>query len=1157
MPKVRFILGRSGSGKTVYCLNRVKEELDRSELGPPLIILVPEQATYQTDRALVSLSSKRGYMRAFSLSFRRLAYRILRETGGIDLPFLGDLGKEMMLSAVLREKEDDLRIFHRAARKPGFFQYISRSLSELRHYGISLESLQQEAAACGDSLLALKAHDLSLLGQAFLEKIQGRFVDPEEVLDILAEKIPEFQWLSGAKVWVDGFMGFTPQEYRVLAALIRAAENVEIALCLDHRRLTDINDDPANLDPRELFFPTEETYLTLKSIFLRDIKFEHPLVLPSEGKPVPRFAGNAVLGHLERALFAEKQTVFDQKVGEVIKIVKAPGRRVEVIEAGREILRLVREKGYRYRDIAIVLRSVEDYHPLIDAVFQDRGIPYFMDRRHPVSHHPAVELVRSAVEVVERGWPLDPVIQYLKTDLVLLSREGVDTLENYVLAHGISGKAWFDEDDWTWNRRSLDEEGMDAIDQAALLNQINSWRREGVSALMKFHEMVGGGRKSVREITGSLYHLLEDLGVSATLEQWAEKIRREGDLVQAEEHAEVWALLVGLLDELVVALGEEKVSLRDYRQILEAGLSRLTLGLIPPSLDQVVVGSIERSRHPDLKAVFVLGVGERLFPTVRSEDPILSDRDREELLKDGLKLGPTSTADLYNEDFLAYIAFTRPRDRLWLSYSVADEKGRELNPSALISRIESLFPEMEVHQVDIGLPLSPEQADTPSELAGALAEWYRGGPKPGGDDRWVEVYQGIISDKVLRPYLEVTFPSLVYKNKASLSSPARDILYGKDLKGSVSSLESFAACPFHYLAQYGLGLRPREEYKIEALDLGALCHAALKAFLDRTIKENRDWAGLEKEEAWRILEEELQELAPRLKREIFFSSSRNQYMLEQARNMLRQAVSAFLAQAETTAFKPWKGEVPFGIGRGGGPPHCITLEQGRSLVLRGKIDRVDLAEGEHGQASLVRVIDYKLNARTLDLNLVYYGLALQLPVYLMVASSSGLKEIFNREDVGPAGAFFSPLTAGIESGIIPRDAPLPGDPKFFKPYKLRGFFNEEWVGWLDSRTEEGYSPYLNFFRKKDGSMGDIKRADYIPHGGMEPLLQNIIKTLKRQAEEIMAGKVEVNPFRMGRATACVYCRYSTLCRIEPGINSFRDLPRFNREEILKKILEQT
>ncbi|MEW6661143.1 MAG: helicase-exonuclease AddAB subunit AddB [Bacillota bacterium] len=1123
---LRFILGRAGSGKTTTCLEEVRQLLQESPMGNSLVLLVPEQATFQTEYALASTPNLGGMMRAQVLSFRRLAYRVLLEVGGAARIPLGDLGQRMVLRQLLEQRKNQLRVFSRAANQTGFANVLAKTISELKLYCITPEILQEKSKILKEredaGRLADKLADLAHLYCDLEEYLAGRYIHPDDYLGLLAQRINLSPTVQGAKVWIDSFTGFTPQEYQVLAAILQTAERVSVALCLDSRQLS----RPAG--ETDIFFSTRQTMDKLLSLAGElGVPVESPTVLE---QAVPwRFVSSPVIGHLERAFFQRPNRLWEKETAGV-SLVAAANRRAEVEGVAREVIRLCRDEGYRWREIGVVLRDVEGYRDLISSIFADYGIAFFVDAKRTVMFHPLAELIRSALEVVLENWAYDPVFRYLKTDLIPLSREEVDQLENYVLAHGIRGGHWTNGQPWNFRRRYTlgEDEGFKSW-EASQLAQINRARAKAVKALAGF-EKSAKAAATVREVSLALFHLLEDLEVAHRLEQWSREAEKKGRLEAAREHAQVWKGVVDLLDQMVEALGEEAISLEEYARVLLAGLESLQLGLIPPGLDQVLVGSLDRSRNPNLRAAFVLGVSDGVFPARPGGEGFFSEPERERLQSAGLNLAPDGRRRLLEEQFLVYTALTRSSEYLWVSYPLADEEGRAMMPSTVIARLKEILPGLRERILPVeppGLPAADlEFIGHPgralSHLAVKLREAKAGIPIPA---LWWGVYNWALFRLQHLTSLKGIIGGLFHVNQEkAIPSLARN-LYGQRMKVSVSRIEKFNACPFAHFMSYGLELKDRPQYKLAAPDLGQFFHAALKKIGDRIEAAGLDWGAISKEQCRDLVRAVTEELAPQLQNEILLSTARYRYLQNKLRRTLERSVGLLAEHARRGIFRPVGLEVGFGSGHDL-PPLVLNTVGGSALEVAGRIDRIDLGVAGEGSRYL-RVIDYKSGKAGLSLTDIYHGLEIQLLTYLDVALTHA--PLLAGGPALPGAILYFSLQDPLISAQGPVD-PAEAERRVLASLKTKGLVLADAgvVRMMDSHCLNGRSELLPVALKQDG--GFYKDSAVIDDAQFAALRRHLRLVLMRAAERILAGDVAIDPYRKKNLTPCRYCIYKPVCQ---------------------------
>lgn len=1157
---LRFILGRAGTGKTRTCLENIRKALIEDPNGPPIILLVPDQATFQMEHMLINMPGLRGFARAQVLSFQRLAGRVLNEVGGGGRKQIRELGKVMALRSLIHENRDSLRLFASASKQYGFAACLSSTLKEMSMYNVSLPDLEKARdelvdKGLGDIPVTLKLNDLIILTKAYHEYLGDKYLDPDEYLTCAAQRIRKSSLVRGAIVWVDGFRGFAPQEYSVLGALLVAAEEVNIALLLDPE---DASRRPSEID---LFYPTWETYNYLKSLaYELNVEIEPPLIL--DGKDAPKRV--PALCHLERE-FASRPAKRFTEVPHGLKLVACANPRAETEAVALEILRLVREEGMRFRDIGVIVPELDEYHDLIAPIFRDYGIPCFIDRRRPVAHHPLIELIRSALEIASYGFRQEPVFRYLKTDLIPVLRSEVDILENYVLAHGILGESWLDAKPWAFRRTYGFGEPEEVIQEDWAgdedpLTIIDDVRRRATEDLIAFYRRLQRPSISVRDMAEALFELLIGLGVDQRLDKWRKERIDSGDPEGARENEQVWNAIIELLDEVVQALGDKEMSSKEFAEIMEAGLENLTLGLIPPALDQVIVGSTDRSRHPPLKAAFLMGATYDAFPKRTAEDSILTDRDRLRLKESHLAIAPDSRLTQLQEQYNVYVALTRAWDFLQISYPLADGEGKAKRPSQVVGQIKELFPKVKEEFKGMDLPAPGDEAldsITSEKKAAALLsrvfQRSRGGQQIGGF--WLDVYEWLVSEPGRRKDASFILGSLGFSNDAGkLSKPVIEGYIKDRLRTSVTRLEKFASCPFAHFAGSILGLKERELYKLEPPGMGMFMHEAMNRLFSE-LEDSKRLAAMEQSEIADLVKGIVDELAPKLQNEILLSSARYRYMARVLERILNNAVAVLAEHEKHSSFQPIEHEVVFGE-PGGMPALSIPLETGGSLAIRGRIDRVDIAESE--DSCYVRVIDYKSSPKSLRLHDVYYGLTLQLLVYLLVVVENWKKS--KGTEVLPAGALYFPII----DPFVSADGPIDDDEleeERMKKLRMNGIIigGKDVIQLMDSQVEAGReSKLIAAGITKKGLPSKRSKASVIDSEKYEVLSEFLKDKLKDLAEEIRRGEIGIKPYRKGTKRACETCSYKPVCGFDILIrgNTYRNLRRLEDDEFWSVIQGQ-
>lgn len=1167
---LRFIIGRAGSGKSRCCLDEIREKLKSEITGAPLIYLVPEQMSFQAEYDLASTPGLNGMIRAQVLSFRRLAWKVLQETGGMSRTHIDGTGIKMALRKIIDRHQNDFKIFARAASQSGFTDQLETIYTEFKRYGVTPDLLLEQVHRFsakeedqGTAFLADKLMDLQIIFRELESFMADRYMDSEDYLPLLASKIPYSAYLQRAEVWIDGFNGFTPQEFAVVAALLRKDCRVSVSLTLD--RL------PENhaVDKLDLFYPTAKTALQLMEVAeLHGVEQEASLFLPGEGTCAPRFKDVPSLAHLESEFSNRPPRAFLGKT-EGITLSSATSKRAEVDSVARKMLELVRDYGYRWRDMAILLRNPEDYKDLLTTVFSDYEIPYFLDQKRSMLHHPLPELIRSSLEALRFNWPYDAIFRVLKTDLLLQPESGkegereirskVDILENYVLAYGIEGYRWTNPAPWHYRKYKGLPDGEEAI--LGELSEIEKRKEEIINTLrgqvtapLLFLKRNLEKAKTAEEMCRGLYLFLEQIRVPERLEQWSVKARESGKPEKAREHGQAWQAIINMLDQMVEVMGEESLELNEFIQIIDSGLESLRFSLVPPALDQVLIGSMDRSRPPGLRCTFILGINDGVLPSRPKEDGLLAESERDFLVQVGLELAPGSRQRLLEEEFLIYSAFTSPSEQLHLSYPLADEEGKALLPSILIKRIHSIFPGlkeqwMAMEPSDVG---EEEQLDfvtvpgpSATYLATALQQWRKGYPLA---SLWWDVYNKLHELAPVR--LSLVLHGLYYQNQEPpLTKETNRSLYGRKLLASVSRLERYKSCPFSQFLSHGLRLQEREIYRLDTPDIGQLFHGALRLFGEHIREQGLGWGSLSSEECQKIASEKVDLLVPRLQREILLSSNRYKYLSRKLKNVVGRAVTVISEHGRRSEFVPLALEMAFGPGETI-PPLRFSLPNGCEMELIGRIDRVDGAKGDNGL--YLRIIDYKSSAKDLNLTDVYYGLSLQMLTYLDVLVT--FAEQFLGEKALPAGVLYF----HVHNPLLQKQVPpsLEEIQKLlFKSFKMKGLIlaDPEVVRLMDMSLDTGNSDMIPVAINKDGAFAKAASvATEEQFAALQSYLRNIVFDA---ALHITEGDVSISPYRLNKKVPCSYCPYKGVCQFDPLLegNEYRFLRNDKKEEVWKKI----
>lgn len=1158
--QIRFVVGPAGSGKTHRCLEEIRRRLQDPTDATELILLAPRQSTFQLERQILQEGGISGYTRLQILSFERLAHAAFEWCGLPRPPLLEEEGRVMVLRGLLARHRQDLQLFRASARLTGFARQLSLVLRELQRAQMdpaALRALATKVEPGGG--LRRKLEDLAVMAELYAHWLAShQLQDADSLLDAAAKAVRARAALDpqaarppagGRFLWVDGFAEFSLQEVDFLAALAPLFQQVTLTFCLEDQVAEKVSWLSSWSLALDNYRRCQQALSAAPGASLCR------LVLPREPAR-NRFGLSPVLRHLEEFWAAPKPwadarpdaretaqpvaAAGGAALAQSLRVVTCANPEAEVVEAAREILRFVR-KGGRYRETAVLMRDLERYQGAIRRIFARYEIPCFLDRREAVAHHPLAELTRSALRTVACEWQNEDWLAALKTGLLPVSREEIDRLENEVLARGWRGKAWL--------------KPIVVAGDSALTDWVEPLRRRLVKPFQRLELdlAAAANRPSGVQLAAALRQFWLELGVEETLADWSQRqAMPPGAGLPAAVHSTVWEQMNQWVDNLALAFSAESLPLRDWLPIVEAGLATLTVGVIPPALDQVLVGTLDRLRNPDIRLGILLGLNEGVFPAAPAAPALLTESDRQEIGRWHAGLGGTLRHHHARERYLAYIACTRPRERLVLTSAQADSEGSPLNPSAVLSHLRRLFPDLEVegggriegwgtveHVGELVVPLLRLSRCTPGDAAA---------PDPASPPRattlepasaWRALAALPSVAERLRPLERLHETGA----ESHLSPGLAERLYGPVLRTSVSRMEQFAACPFKFFVHSGLRAEERLRFELDIREKGSFLHDLLALFHNQLRAENRRWRDLTPAEARARIATLAEGLFQTYREGLLQLDGETQFAARLLAESLQDFIEVLVAWMRGQyQFDPVAVELPFGQ-RDEAPPWRLELENGRCLELYGRIDRVDLARKPDGRNAYCVVVDYKSGQKKLDPVLLEQGLQLQLLAYLGVLRHwPNPQAAFGVEKLVPAGVFYVNLRGQYPArNNRLKSLADPGQARR-QAYRHTGRFDLQILRLLDARADATSGDQFNYRLTKAGKV----------HGGcrepMEPaafagLLNAVEDHLRNMGQKILAGTAEVAPFRKGALTACKYCQYQGICRIDPWTHPFRVLRR--------------
>lgn len=1137
---LRFCFGPSGSGKS----HRIYEEIMQraaEEPGRNFLIIVPDQFTMQTQKDLVMRSDRDGILNIDVLSFGRLSHRILEEVGTKEMPVLDDTGKSLVLQKVAADLKEQLPAMGSLLHKQGYIHEVKSAISEFMQYGISTQDMDKLiTSAQKRGALAMKLKDLKTLYRGFQDYIRDHFITTEETLDVLRRSLSKSKILKGSVVVFDGFTGFTPIQNRLIQELMRVCAETIVTVTIG------VGEDPYKMDgEQKLFHLSKKTVADLEKL-AAEAEVERGEDLFVKGGP-NRFAKAPALHYLEQNLFRYQYEPYAGEQQE-IHMFEALSPREEVHQTALYIRHLIREQGMTYRDIAVVIGDLEGYASYVETEFGQLEIPCFLDRTRGIVLNPMIEYIKSALQLYIKDFSYDTVFHFLRSGMADISREEIDELENYVIRTGARGYRTYSR---LFTRRTEEMQGnAEGSEQAEekTMERLNRIRQQFMDAVEILHM---GSQEKAGDYVSHLYDFLEQNQVQQKLLNYQQQFEKEGDLSRAREYAQIYRLVMDLLDQVYELLGEEEISRQEFADILEAGFGEITVGTIPQNVDRIVVGDMERTRLKQVKVLFFLGVNDGNIPKNASKGGIISDMDREFLIESGTEMAPSPRQQMYIQRLYLYLNMTKPSEQLYLSYAKVNSEGKGIRPSYLIDTVRKLFPAMSVEYPQNRSRL--EQIEGRQEgaryLAEELREYVEGTlPEEERQDFYL-MYRAYEADAAGRDLL--TRAAFRRYRESGLSRIVARALYGQQLENSVSRLEAYAACACRHFLQYGLSLQEREEFGFEASDMGTVYHAVLENFAGKLAESNLTWWDFTEDFAAKAVKESVEAYAATYGETVLYSSARNEYAITRMSRILTRTVLTLQKHLKQGSFRPDDYELSFRFAEDLDSIH-VDLSEDEKMHLQGRIDRIDVSEdAEH---VYVKVIDYKSGNRKFDLAALYYGLQLQLVVYMNAAMEMESRKHPDKEIVPAALLYYHIDDPTIETPVELTDEQI--NEQILAKLRMNGVVNSdpEVVERLD-RYMQDKSVVIPVEKKKDGSFS--ARSSVLSREEMQLISSYVDAKIRSIGREILDGKIAANPYEKGNEEACTYCAYKKVCGFDGSIPGYekRQLEDLDKQALMQRMQE--
>ena len=1093
---IRYLTGRAPAVKP-----RLYEELRAALAAPgehPLIVLVPEQYTLQSEMEIIDALNLPGSFRLQVLSPARLFSRVFSETGAPESVRIDERGRVMLMHSALKSLSRELSWYRGAQHRPGFAELAASQIRELKQAGYTPEKLGALESSLPSGALQYKLHDLSLIWTAYEEKLAGRFMDGEDELMAALARVPRASFLKGCEVWAYGFELVSPTLANTLLALESVARRVSLLLPLE-------ND--ASARDFYSFEPVQKSFERLcRMVVERDIEWSREAMEePAADRLKPE------LQHLLKEINSFPSAPYPDEP-RAVRLMLARNPQDEAMSAMALIRNLVRTRGWRYREVAIGCFHLDEYSEVIARCARLYQVPVFLESSRPADRNALSQHILLALRIISSNWPEEDVRLLLRTGYCDLTDEEADRLSNYIIEQGVSGKMWLAP-----FRRGGEE----------IIAEMEPMRLRVAGPLIRLSEAMRAA-SAVQEQLTALWSFIEEIGAYDRLKALQERMTALGQVESANECAQVWNRLLGTMDQLASLMAGDRLSMKDLIELLRESLSAMDIKPLPQAGDAVMAGSLSHLRTQPVRLLILLGCNEARPGDVGG---LFQSAEREILGRDkGVWLAPDAMERGRLQDIDLSHALSLARQHVVFSYSQSSAEGSARLPGAIVGRLKTIFPQLKTSGgMDEGAALRRLKYDSPDAALTLLpAELSSGHPN--------DAAQAALASLAAMPERRFSLDAL----RTSLSHRVvsddlpRDLtrrLYGGPRSVSITRLEKYAACPFLHFVEYGLRPHKIEPFELKKQDEGSFYHEAMERFLG---EEWPEMNGLNIEEAMARMDDVTERLlAPMMDGPL----GQNAVTLSHSRRMrevARRAAKVAANHLSGSSFAPCALEVRFGEQD---PVITLHTEQGE-LPMQGRIDRID--RWTAGEKTWLRIIDYKSGMSELNLTRLYFGLQLQLIIYLAAALEMGACR--------PAGAFYFKVADPVVS-TEERDA-VRVDELRTDELRLSGLFID------DQKVLTAMSPDIEhtvqLSLKADGSVKSSVRM--LDEEGFGLLIRHALAAAARIADGIQQGRTEVSPVRMSGFCSCDRCDFRALCQQDPRLGGMpKILPALTQSEVLPRI----
>ena len=1107
---LRIIYGKSGTGKSNFIYNEINEKIKQNEKNK-IYIITPEQFSFTAEKKL--MENKKSVINAEVITFNRMAYRVMNEIGGNIHNNLTKCGKSMLIYSILQKEKKNLNLLNKSDEN---IDLAMRTISEFKKNQISIDELKKETENINDNYLKIKLQDLILIYEKFNNNIENKYIDETDLLTKLSENIEKINLFKNSIFYIDEFVGYTKQELEIIKKLLNISKNVTITFCIDN---LDLNSNPDT----DIFYPNKITLNKILKLLNNDEKIETINL-----NKLNRFK-NEELIYLENYLYNLKIKKHEKEIKN-INLFLSKNQYSEIEYVAKNIINLIKNNNYKFNEIGIITKNVNTYSSLIKAIFAKYEIPVFIDEKKDLNQNILIRYILSILEIIIKNYSYESVFNYLKINFSEIDEDDIFKLEKYCIKYGIKNNKFKKDFIYEINNEEI--------------NYLNKLRKKIINPIINLEKKINK-KQNIKNIIKELYLFLINENIENKLNKKIKELENKNNFELAKEYKISYEIIINIFDEISNIFNNEEFTLDNFYKIFKIGLKNSSLGKIPASQDGVTVGDTERSRTHKVKAIFIIGLNDGVFPSVNKDEGFINDTDRSILKDQGIELAKGTIENLYDDNFNIYKAFTTAEEKLFLSYCQSDTDGKSLRPSTLILKIKKIFPELiEKNDILEKQNYFINEKELYEEFISKIISEYN---EEKINNNLFLFYKYFNENN---NYKKILKNNLNYIKKLKMPEKIKkeniQKLYGNKLKTSVSKLETYKSCPYEYFLQYSLKIKEKEELKVKNLDTGSFMHDVINSFFEE-IKNNKiNIKNIQDEELEKIINKIIDEKLNNNKNYIFTATEKYKLLVKRLKRIILKALKYIILGLKASDFEVEGTEVAFDEKKGTYKPIEIKLENGKTVEIVGKIDRIDIAKDENNK--YLRIIDYKSSVKDIDYTNIYAGLQLQLITYL--------DAMCKIEDFIPAGIlYFNLLEQIINSDKKMTDEEI--EEKIKNNFKMKGLILADVrVAKMQDNNlmASTQSKIIPAYMDKTENLSP-KKSSIATKEEFEKLQKYVNNTIKEISEEILNGNIKLKPYYKNKKTPCEYCSYKNVCGFNSGLykTEYNFINKKQKEDIFEKL----